>query len=197
MAPVTFILCSGPSQNYADVQSIRKNRDHGDTVIAVNNMIFMAPWADVLYACDKDWWAEYGARVRDFKCRKVYLMDRAKNYGATEIYRCGRTTGLGEKLIHTGGNSGYQAINLAYIDGAREIVITGLDCAHTFGRRHCHDDHPEGMDNATPVKTWAERFPTIAEPLKAKGVRVVNCSRYTALTCFERMPLEDWFAARS
>jgi len=196
MAGVVFILCSGPSQHQDDVRLIRSHRRDGDQVWAVNNMIFRAPWADLLYACDKGWWKAYGKRVRDFPCRKVSMMAKSKSYGAQEIVRCGRTTGLGETRVHSGGNSGYQAINLAYIEGFREIVVTGLDCFHTYGKRHCHEDHPSGMDNASPLAVWAQRFPTLAEPLKEKGVRVVNCSRHTALDCFERMPLELWMEKR-
>jgi hypothetical protein len=198
--PVRFILCSGPSQNARDIRLIRKNRRPGDTVCAVNNQIFWAPWADILYACDKGWWKEYGRRVRHLDCRKVSLMGASKNFGATEIYRCGKQTGLGEKHIHTGGNSGYQAINLAYLDGCKEIVLTGLDCARTYGKYHCHENHPAHKKLGNPtddvIRVWLQRFPTLAKLLAEKGVRVINCSRHTALQCFERMTLEQYFAQR-
>jgi hypothetical protein len=38
---------------------------------------------------------------------------------------------------------------------------------------------------------WQAKFPQLAVDLQAEGVRVINASRQTALTCFERMTLEE------
>lgn len=96
-------------------------------------------------------------------------------------------------MIHQGGNSGYQAINLAYLWGARAIVVLGLDCgagpdgeAHWFGQ-HTHPN----LGKHQPYDTWRAKFPLLARDLEIEGVRVINASRRTALDCFERMALED------
>jgi hypothetical protein len=177
---------------------IRARRLPEDRVCAVNTQILKAPWADIAYACDWQWWREYGRQIRALKCRKVSVMAKSKPYGADETSKPGAQTGASHKpgTLNLGGNSGYQAINLMYLEGFRVIVVTGLDCAHTFGRRHDHQNHPTGMDNASHVGVWKERFPTLAADLKAAGVRVINASRHTALDCFERMPLSDVFKTR-
>jgi len=47
-------LASGPSLTRADVALVRAQ---GLPTIVVNTTYQMAPWADVLYACDAKWWA--------------------------------------------------------------------------------------------------------------------------------------------
>lgn len=188
-----FILASGPSQNFEDMKATRRK---GPT-IAVNNTIFSAIWADYLYAADRKWWQHYGPRVRDIKAIKYSAVKQSLNYGAEKIVTLGppRATGLGRNgVIHRGGNSGYQAINLAYALGARSIVLLGFDCGYTYGRRHYHQDHPTegvGLGNAEGVELWRENFVALAADLRDEGVHVVNCSRETTLDCFERMKLED------
>ena len=92
--------------------------------------------------------------------------------------------------VNTGGNSGYQAINLAFHWGIRRMILLGYDMQHTGGKRHWHPNYPAGMDNATPVHAWRERFKPLARDLARAGVEVVNATRQTALTAFPRVELE-------
>ena len=94
-------------------------------------------------------------------------------------------------MIHLGQNSGYQAIGLAYHLGASRILLLGYDMQFTDGRSHWHGDHPRGMGNANSVDKWARHFPAMAADLSAEGIEVLNCSRQTALTCFQRATIED------
>lgn len=175
---------------YADAKMCRGR----GVVCVINSVIFMVPWADVLYAADSPWWKINGRRIRDFEGRRVSVSPSARNYGAREIYRAADddARGLGRGVIHRGGNSGYQAINLAYLEGAKEIVLLGFDMGHTFGRIHCHEDHPPPLGNAEGVENWIPRFDQLASDLIAAGVSVVNCTRYSRLKCFRRQRLEDY-----
>lgn len=93
---------------------------------------------------------------------------------------------LGEKLIHYGlpggGNSGFQAVNLAYIMGAKTILLLGFDMfgTHFFGK------HPPKLDVMSPFRNFIESFASIK-----KDVEIINCSRQTALDCFPKMPIES------
>jgi hypothetical protein len=49
------------------------------------------------------------------------------------------------------------------------------------------------MRMKSPYQTFRQAYPTLVEPLKASGVEVLNCSRQTALTCFERRALDEVF----
>lgn len=83
-------------------------------------------------------------------------------------------------------NSGYQAINLAYHIGAKEIFLLGYDMQRTGGLNHWHPDHPKGWANGGDYADWRKRLAELSADLTSAGVKVVNCSRETALTCFDR-----------
>jgi hypothetical protein len=96
-----------------------------------------------------------------------------------------------------GGNSGYQAMNLALHLGAARIVLLGYDMAPADdGRLHWFGAHPAGLANPDGVNfaTWPKAFDRLAPALADLGVEVVNCSRRTALGCFARAPLEEVLA---
>lgn len=95
-------------------------------------------------------------------------------------------------MIHQGGNSGYQAINLAYLFGASVIVLLGFDCSPSkSGEAHWFGQHGPQLTRQQPFALWQAKFPLLARDLEIEGVRVINASRSTALDCFERMALED------
>jgi hypothetical protein len=170
-------------------------------VIAVNDNYRLAPWADYLYACDARWWNHHSPV--DFKGEKwtqcpveenglhKEQTELAKRWGLTLVPgRHGK--GLGSPHIHYGANSGYQAINLAYLLGAGQIVLLGYDMQCTGGKQHWFGDHPEGpMKTASNYSGFVSNFTRLAEDLAAKGVDVVNCTRETALRCFRQAPLDD------
>jgi hypothetical protein len=112
--------------------------------------------------------------------------------------------------IRTGGNSGYQAVNLAWLFGAARIVLLGFDMGATGGRLHWHKDHGQTahvsinhgrrrehrLHNPVPrkFKDWCGAFNKLAA---ACPVPIVNCSRTSALTCFPRMDLDAGLACAS
>ncbi len=93
---------------------------------------------------------------------------------------------LGDTMIHYGvqggGNSGYQAVNLAYLFGAKTILLLGFDMFgdHYFGR------HPKPLDVASPFDMFIRSFETIT-----KDIEIINCSRMTNLDCFPKMRIES------
>jgi hypothetical protein len=99
--------------------------------------------------------------------------------------------GLGRDKIHFGGNSGYQAINLAYLFGAVKIVLLGFDMQKASGMVHWHGNHPAAINRDCPVRSFLKNFSALAQDLNAEGVEVINATRDTALECFTRTRLED------
>lgn len=75
-------------------------------------------------------------------------------------------------VICTGGNSGYGAINLAYLKGAREIYLLGYDMDAREDEKYIY---------------WAPRFRTMLPQLKARGVRVVNLNPDSHIDAFPRV----------
>jgi len=198
-----YIAACGPSLDVVDLETIR-----GSRLVVVNLAFRLAPWADVLYACDGKWWDTYrdpcyGMPWTEFAGLKVTQDPRADQWGALriplepdpEIVNTHLIDGLSldPMYIRGGGNSGYQAINVAIHLGAAEIVLLGFDCRKDGGRRHFHEDHPAQMNNPddSNFASWARAFETMIPDLERAGVGVINCSRETALECFPTMRLED------
>ena len=179
-----FICASGGSLTQEDIDYIKGK----GTVIVINNTFQLAPWANMLYACDAAWWKAY-PEAMEFKGRKAsvtFKSDRVELWPMN-----GSLNGLGDEVIHTCGNSGHQAINLAYLEGAKEIILLGYDMQVTKGLNHWHGNHKRGLLNKECYKGWIAHMNILAQQIKAKGVKVINASRETALTCFERKKLED------
>jgi hypothetical protein len=185
---IWFCLASGPSMTQEDADAVCGV----GKVIAIGNTISLAPWADVLYSCDAAWWHTYAALHVTFAGRKVAL-EQARLPFDVEGIPFGTGAGLGTSSVNTGNNSGYQAINLAFLEGATTIVLLGYDMQHTGGRHHWHADHPRhlGNFNRGMPELCAPKFAALARDLRERGVAVINASRETALTCFDRLTLAE------
>jgi hypothetical protein len=94
--------------------------------------------------------------------------------------------------LATGGTSGYAALNLAVLKGAKRIVLLGYDYGLIDGQHHYHDAYPwhhQANDQSWP--SWAKQFDAMAPSLKELGVDVVNASPSSAISCFAKMSIED------
>ena len=153
----------------------------------------MALWSDVLYACDGEWWDKY---IQDVLLRfkgESWTQDIpvASKYGLNRI-EGERSEGLGKDKIHYGANSGYQAINLAYLFGAKKIILLGFDMKRgNDNKSHWHGEHPGPLNNSMPIKTWVKNFWKLAEDLRNEKVEVINATRDTALECFNKVNLGE------
>lgn len=91
-----------------------------------------------------------------------------------------------------GHNSGYQAMQLSVLLGARRIILLGFDMkAAADGRMHWHEDHPVKTPGNVFTQTMLPAYKTIVGPLKERGIDVINCSPDSVLNCFAKMPLEE------
>jgi hypothetical protein len=188
------VIASGPSLTEEDCRLIA---GAGWEYIGVNDTWRRAPFADVIYACDKAWWdVHHQAVKKDFK-GELWTQDlrAAERYGLKRVASVNEP-GLGRfGVIHQGGNGGYQAINLAWMWGAKRIFLLGLDCKPgAGGKAHWFGQHENGLSKIQNYKHWTNAFPKLAQDLKEEGVEVINLTRDTALTCFKRIPLKQAIA---
>lgn len=183
---VVACIASGPSLTADDCAAVHAA---GLPTIVTNTSFRLAPWADVLMAYDAHWWQLHQQEIaRDFHGRRV----------TTSLSRrAGGAEPLGAMLrFQAFGNSGTAAISLAAYVGANAIIMLGYDCARApDGRVHWHGDHPAPLSNARSLARWPRQFAEVAGYAKRRGCRVINASRRTALTCFERMPLAGALSA--
>lgn len=179
---------SGPSLAPEDVELVRGRCP----VIAINDAYKLAPWADVLYACDQKWWTWHQG-VPSFTGPK-YAVQSSNPVTWPDVQVLQNTGPLGLELeptgLRTGFNSGFQAINLAVHLGAARIVLLGYDMkVGANGLTHFFGDHPDRQPS--PYAAMLEAFPSIVQPLAALGVAVINCTPGSALKCFPMASLQD------
>lgn len=170
------VLASGPSLTKEDVERVR-----GLKTIVTNTSFRMAPWADILFGFDTYWWQHHIREVNDFFGGELYGA-----HTACSRFHVKPLDGTCKVF----GNSGATAIALASVRGADKIILLGVDCSTKAGS-HWHGDHPAHFRNCTSLPKWPKQFHAAGEYAKARGSRVINCSRQTELTCFEKMSLEE------
>lgn len=177
-------------------------------MIAVNDAYRLCPAADVLYACDLRWWRHWIEHIRQHfrgelatqihsqlrnKAQRQTLERFIDRHGMTALTSspgAGFSTRPGH--IHQGKNSGYQAVNLAIQRGATEVLLLGFNMGPVGGKEHWFGDHPGGMQRSSPYGLMVAAFQAAAGQLDELGVRIVNCTPNSALTCFETAHIEDF-----
>lgn len=182
------ILASGPSLTPEDVGYVRGKA----RVIVVNTTYQIAPWADVMYACDAKVW-KWHKGAPEFTGLKYALTAESRRWAPT--VQVLKATGLdGLELephgLKTGRNSGYQCIGLSFHLGAKQILLLGFDMKRgRNGGTHWHGDHPH--QGGMPFSSYLKHFPTLVKPLRENNVEVLNCTPGSALGCFPKANLRE------
>lgn len=185
-----FLLACGPSLRGFDASVLRGRR-----VIAINDSYQLAPWADVLYACDARWWETRAAGVAKTWQGGMRVTLENRIPGVLRMRNTGEA-GLETQPdgLRHGKNSGYQAIGLAYHLGAARIVLLGYDM-RLGARSELHWNHrPERQTEAGFARTLSLMLPlfdTLAEPLAVAGVEVLNATPGSALRVWPMVRLVD------
>jgi hypothetical protein len=191
------IAASGPS--LTEAQCLATMQPHVRT-IAVNASYRRAQgaWVDLVYMGDYQAVKYYAADVHKMRL-ELWTCSRLGAEQHQASYVQGLTQeGLGRRGVAMNGNSGAQAVNLAFLFGARKIVLIGFDMkAAPDGRRHWHDEHPKPLLQVSQFGEWLHKANALADDLRAAGCDVVNCSIETALTCFRCGDLEEELACRA
>ena len=169
------IMASGLSMCREDANLVNRWRGDGRKAIAINNTFELAPWADIIYACDARWWDKRIEEVRQVCTGELWAYEENKH----GIKRA--------ELKKTGGNSGYQAARLAITEfGASRLILLGYDMQGS----HWHEDHGEGFHNPNEnhFKQWIGWMCLLAREFPE--VEIINASRQTAIECLPRLSLE-------
>lgn len=172
----------------------------GWRVVTVNDASRVLPRADVLYACDEHWWDLHcgapwfhGERWSSHNADADPKIDAAARHGIHLVDgRIASGFSFDPQFIHYGDNSGFQAINLALLFGAKRIVLVGFNMSHVGGRSHFFGDHPPGLRTIDDehYKLLVAPFRTAALRLPA-DVQIINATRDSALDCFPKISLES------
>jgi len=203
--PTVVIMGGGPSYNLKQNRWIAQARlTNQCRVIAVNDAVFGAWWADWLHACDSKWWMWHRETAVKFPgikttCTETVPIQWAEWVRSQVDPVTGNTGGFAERAdeVAGGGNGGYQAIQLAVKAGGKRVVLVGFDMhdithendesdAHWFG------DHPDRI-RSNYSGSMLHYFPTLLDPLAERGVEVLNATPGSAITCFPTTDLEALF----
>jgi len=186
--PESTVVCigGGPSLAAKDVAYCRGRA----RVIAINDAYRVAPWADLLYACDAKWWRWHGG-VPAFAGLKATL--EPPEYPGIHRLRRGPDTGFAERpdTLATGRNSGYQAIQLAVHLGAARVLLLGYDMRAVDGRSHWFCGHLVATQPKVYARAMRPCFASLLSPLRNRSVDVVNCTPGSALDAFPNAPLRQ------
>lgn len=187
------IVASGPSAKDANLEAVRGKA----RVLVINTSWRLAPWADVLYACDGKWWMINKEAAKKFDGLKI-SQDRValRHCPNVKLITCTRknSTIMMDKLGVTGwgGNGGFQSLNLAAQFGAKKIILVGYDMRLDKGT-HWHGKHSVGLNNPSQknIDGWRKAIDGAAKSLAALGILVINASLVSALNNYPKMTLEE------
>lgn len=210
------VVCigSGPSVTKERLEAIRVARERDVCrVIVVNDMYLVAPWADVLYFADEKWWSwhvegrmkiwpwvkfsvdEQKAALWSFKGQKVTIDHpvMAQHPSLFVLKKHGDLDFSPEQdAIRTGGNSGYQALNIAALSGGNPILLIGYDMRWSGGRRHSHNGHqPNDGAAEQQYASFAQAFDSTKGYLQVRGIEVINCTPNSLLRAYRFGQLES------
>lgn len=176
------ILASGPSMSQEVANLVRAA---GIRAIVINSTYRLAPWADMLYAADAQWWREH-PMAQEFPGLRVSV---SAMLGVLQLQNTGTEGYEPHRMgIRTGGNSGYQALHIAIHGEAERILLCGFDMSNRGGL-HWHGAHPAPLRNTDDhsYTRWVERFAA----LKDIGPEIINVTPGSAITCFPSMDLHE------
>ena len=152
----------------------------------------------MLYACDYDWWQHNRGRT-DFRGLRLGADVRNNKWGVLPVKVDMRRHDIAVHKFGTvgsGGNSGFQALNLAVQFGCRNIILVGYDM-HDQNGIHWHGKHDNGLRNPTrqSLGKWRVAIDRQAALLEQIGARVLNASLDSALTAYPKMTFDAALAA--
>lgn len=195
------VIASGPSLSNEQLGRVLAAIDRSACrVITVNNTCQRAPWAHAHYFGDYMACKEYVPALRypNGPCRGEWWTGAragAERYRMNHVKYVAKP-GFGDELVHMGGNSGFQAINLAMLWGAKKILLLGFDMKRgEDGRDHWFGQHPPHLVQTQLYGAWIDSLTKAAPDASERGVDIVNVTPGSALDCFRRGELLQELAA--
>ena len=201
------IVGGGPSLVGFDYEKLR-----GAHVLAVKGSIFDIPWADAGFGLDMPRYIEWRDKLANVQSRVYWAVpeDQLQKTGPppsrniTFLRRLnGEEVSQDPASIYGGGTSGFGALQVALHKRAKCIILFGFDYdggneverADGSGFRH-NDQHyvKRRAQNAANWRIWAEYFRSFVPVLAAHGAVVLNACPHSAISCFQKLALEDGVA---
>lgn len=184
-----FIIAGGPSVEFDGCRNLKGR------IIAIKHSVLIRPDADVMFWAGAQWHRENPFLIGQHRGemlvkRKVdaTIPGWIKQVSREPIGDDG-ICGFGRDAGYLGGLcAGGAALNLAASLGATRIILVGYD----FTGRHWFPGHPAPIATDEQNARHQISIERMADPLAELGVKVVNASLTSRLTCFPRARLGDF-----
>jgi hypothetical protein len=180
-----YIIGGGPS-----LIGFNWNILAGKKTIAINKAVLTYPTADVLYWTDSRVYGWYKKEIDSFRGLKYSIRYHSSYLADINVLKKGDKFGLNESkdaLCH-GNNSGYAAINLAYLLGAKRIILLGYDMHNDGKRGHYHDGYPVPITGDNIYRDqFIPGFQILADLLKQRNIEVYNASMTSSLKVWPKI----------
>ena len=182
-----YVIGSGPSLAGFDFDALPEGYRIGS-----NKSAWLAN-CDALVSIDKRFWREHQDQIAAFSGDKYITHNTLQDqpdHGA-KIMEHDRGDGFSkDPNVIRGSNSGFAALNLAYLLGYREIALLGFDFQWSAGQSHFHDGYYwQNKQADRHLATWQRAFDTIDQ----SDVNIVNFAgpEGSRVTAFKTYPLSD------
>jgi len=165
-------------------------------VIGVNDAFRLGDdLIDVAWFTDCGWFDKNFVEFARFAGLKAHICSRHGERPGTHRIIRKETSGISTdpKVIHWNGCSGSSAINLAYLLGARRVILIAFDMQFGQGKvNNWHAEHKKKRAKGwNPYPRFLKPFITIAQDAKELGLEIINANPDSALDIFPKMKLED------
>lgn len=192
---IVYLIGGGTSLDGFDFKKLE-----GKRCIAINQAYRHVPNADIAYSGDKRFVMEnIHAYGRYYKGKYIATSWQGAEFELKYeprfiILPASRDRYFSKEETLLGGqfNSGIQSINLAYLAGARNLVLLGFDCTKVNGRGHFHNAYPEEAPESSYAR-YADEFDAIGAYLEsaAPDLKIYNASAISQITAFQKVQLLD------
>lgn len=165
---IAVIVGAGPSASAMPLELARGVA----RVIAINESWRLVPWADILYATDGIWWID-NKGVPEFEGRRFTSSPHAMTELGIDLF------------MAQGATSGTRALYLAERLQANPVLLVGFEM-HCDNGVHWHPPHNGRLRNPGPkeMAIWRADLERVAPGFAERGMRIINCTPTSALTCF-------------
>ena len=198
------IIGGGPSIKRSDVDMLRDRL----RVVVINESFQLAPWADVLYSCDNNWWQIRHVALNKFNGLKVTQDDVAAQMfpDLKKIKLRPDGPGTYKKYflmdewgeVGSGQGSGFQVVNWMAQLAVKGMALLGFDGCTINDQMHWHGRHQGRLNNPnqSTFLAWKMWMENAAPKLRELSIDMVNCSMVSTIGCFPRFTvaatLERW-----
>lgn len=184
---MVFVIGGGPSLKDMDLTPI-----HSQRVVGVNDALKLGDWVDVCFWGDCRWGIWNQEALSRFNGLSITCSQcHCKHPNTMQV---GRAYGYGlsnnPHQICWNRNSGAAAINLAYLLGAKKIVLLGYDMKLDGDKHNWHDNH-KTKPKAGVYSRFLQVFPKIASDARNLGVEIYNATPDSMLMDFPKTTIEE------